>query len=45
MGEFHVIEKGKAEAVGHGENEDSRALQHVQARHRRSKRSRLFKLN
>ncbi|KAF7828426.1 Ternary complex factor MIP1 [Senna tora] len=37
MGEFYVLEKGKAEAGGYGESEDSPAWQNVQARHRRSK--------
>ncbi|XP_028762585.1 uncharacterized protein LOC114720992 isoform X1 [Neltuma alba] len=37
MGEFHVAEKGQAEAGGYGEKGDSRARQPVQTRHRRSK--------
>lgn len=45
MGELNVFGKGKAEACGYGVNEDSPAWQHVQARHRRSKRSRISKLN
>ncbi|XP_054823299.1 uncharacterized protein LOC129321533 isoform X2 [Prosopis cineraria] len=39
MGELHVAVKGPAEAVGHGEKEDSQVWQHFQTRHRRSKSS------
>lgn len=40
MGEFYVAGKGHEEASGCGEKQDFHAWQHVQTRHRRSKRSR-----